>query len=66
MILDKVAEKLKEHNFNTMICQTKEEVINLVIDLVGRGSVGIGGSVTVDELGLYEKLTQAGNEVHWH
>ena len=29
-------------------------------------SIGIGGSTTIQELGVYELLQERGNEVHWH
>jgi len=29
-------------------------------------SVGIGGSVTLTDLGIYNRLKQRGNQVHWH
>ncbi|WP_249314958.1 lactate utilization protein [Gehongia tenuis] len=35
-------------------------------ELAGCGSVGIGGSMTVEKLGLYDALKDAGHEVYWH
>ena len=29
-------------------------------------SVGIGGSMTVQEMGIYEDLKDRGNEIYWH
>lgn len=34
--------------------------------MIGSRSVGIGGSLTVEQLGLYEALRQRGNTVYWH
>lgn len=43
--------------------KAKEELLNEInVD----DSVGIGGSITIEELGVYEELRERGNSVFWH
>ena len=44
---------------------TKEDVSNYIDKLIDGKDVGIGGSMTVKELGLYDMLSKH-NKVHWH
>lgn len=48
--------------FNNIV-DIKEELLSK-INL--EDTVGIGGSVTIQELGIYEKLKERGNDVFWH
>lgn len=62
----KVCEKLNRHGFKCTVAATAEEAARIALQLIGGGSVGIGGSVTIDRLGLYDKLKERGNRVFWH
>jgi L-lactate utilization protein LutB len=44
---------------------TKEEAKEYLLGQISGKTVGIGGSMTVKEMGLYEPLKET-NEVHWH
>ena len=61
-----VAKRLNERGFLADVVNTPEEAKNLILDYIGDRSVGIAGSATVRDLGLYEALTARGNEVFWH
>lgn len=46
---------------------TAEEAKSIVMNLIGDAdSVGFGGSVTIREMGIYEKLKEMGRSPHWH
>ncbi len=66
--LDLVAENLKKRGFTAVIKETREEIVSHVVSLIPAGaSVGVGGSVTVRELGIPASLAGRGNPVfdHW-
>ena len=64
--LNAVAKRLNERGFLADVCKTPEEAKELILNYIGDRSVGIAGSATVRDLGLYEALTERGNEVYWH
>ena len=52
---------LKKRNIEGFYCQTKEEALKLVTELVPDGaSAGWGGSVTLKQLGLFDALREKG------
>ncbi len=59
-------KNLSGRRFTAHLAKTADEAKAIALDLIGERSVGIGGSRTVKQLGLYEALTTRGNEVHWH
>ena len=59
------AENLEKLGYVVKVCATKEEAADYLDAAIDATSVGIGGSVTAQELGLYDRLG-AHNEVHWH
>jgi L-lactate utilization protein LutB len=59
---------LKKNGFDVMYYPTRTEVIARVLQLVPPNAlVGIGGSVTIREIGLVDSLEQRGNTIisHW-
>ena len=65
MDLKKLEKNVRERGFEFFYAATAEEAVQHVLDQVRNTSVGIGGSTTVDQLGLYDRLTET-NQVHWH
>jgi L-lactate utilization protein LutB len=66
--LKKTVEKLKAHDFNALYVKTKEEAIQEIFKYVTSDTrVGVGGSITIRELGILEQLKARGNTVfdHW-
>lgn len=57
---EKKAYRVKHFN------NSKEAYDELLADIKPEDTVGIGGSVTVSDMGLYEGLTERGNTVYWH
>jgi len=66
--LGKTAKLLKERGFSVHIAENREEAKKIVLDLIPKNaSIGIGGSITIREIGVIEELERAGNKVmdHW-
>lgn len=56
---------LEKLGYKVSCFDTALEAASYLEGEISSTTVGIGGSVTVDELGLYEKLIEK-NEVYWH
>ena len=65
MNLEKLEKNVKLRGFDFFHAATAEEAVQHVLEQVQNTSVGIGGSTTVDQIGLYDRLKE-NNEVHWH
>jgi len=66
--VEKTIEALKKNGFEALYASNKEEAVSRVLDFVApEAVVGLGGSVTLRELGLPDKLRGRGHEVadHW-
>lgn len=64
--LNRTAANLKEHGFQVQVFDAGAQARDEALRLIGSGSVGFGGSMTVSGLGLYETLQEKGNSVYWH
>ncbi len=56
---------LEKHGFKVTFFENGKEAAEYISTHISDKSVGIGGSVTVERLGLYEMLKE-NNEVFWH
>jgi len=66
-ILENAAEALKKNGFETAVFSDGASAAAHVLQLVGSGkTVGMGGTMTVEELGLSERLAAARNEIVTH
>jgi len=63
---NQLARNLKRRQFTVHAAANAAEAREIGLSLIGSGSVGFGGSVTVAELGLYEALKARGNELFSH
>jgi len=66
--LGRAAEALRRRGFEAYVARSRAEARELALSLVPPGAVvGVGGSVTVRELGLIEELERRGFRVvhHW-
>lgn len=64
--LQNTADALQAHGFKTQIFDTAEQAKEAALSLIGTGSVGFGGSITIQDMGIYEALQQQGNTLYWH
>ncbi len=58
-------KNFEDHRFQTAYFETKEEAAAYLKERISGKKVGFGGSVTSQEMGLYEML-QENNNVYWH
>ena len=65
MDLKKLEKNLKARGFDYYYATDAEDAVRHILEQVQNTSVGIGGSTTADQLGLYDRLTET-NQVHWH
>ncbi|OIO05187.1 MAG: lactate utilization protein C [Elusimicrobia bacterium CG_4_10_14_0_2_um_filter_56_8] len=66
-ILENTAAALRSNGFEAGVYKNGAEAACALLALAGTGKkIGLGGSATVQELGLPEKLTLAGNEIITH
>ena len=61
----KLTENLEKHGFAVSRFATAAEAAAYIDAQLDGRTIGVGGSMTVKELGLYERLS-AHNRVHWH
>ena len=65
MDIVKLQENLKQRGFAVSYFDKKEDAAQYICGQISGQKVGLGGSVTLDQMGLYEKLIE-NNEVLWH
>ena len=66
-IADKVINALKQNNFNAEFFKDSQDAVNRVLELIPKdSSIGFGGSETVKEIGLKEKVKERGNIIFDH
>ena len=61
----KVQKNLESRGYTVKVFATAAEAVGYLDGAIDGKTVGFGGSVTVQEMGLYDALA-AHNEVHWH
>ena len=65
MDFSKVRKALEARGFSVAVCPTKEAASEYLNEKIDGVSVGFGGSVTLQELGLYDSLSKH-NTIHNH
>ena len=66
MNIENTIEKLKGRGFKVSYFENKEAACSYLTENIKNTTVGIGGSKTAEEMGLYDALCAEGNEVFWH
>jgi len=61
----KVKAACEDRGYKVTCFETKEEAADYVAGALKGEVIGIGGSVTVDQMGLFDRLTEK-NTVWWH
>ena len=60
-------DNLKERSFEPFYFENRNDAINKIIALVGeKTTIGSGGSMTIKDLGLLEKLQSLGHTIYSH
>ena len=65
MQIEKTLDSLQNRGFRARYFAAKEDAASYLTETVKGTSVGFGGCMTAQEMGLYEALGRE-NEVHWH
>ena len=65
MIMDVVRNNLINRGFMVTCFENVEAAVTYLNEQIDQTTVGFGGSVTLEQMGLYEKLVTH-NEVTWH
>ena len=60
-----IKNNLEKNGFQVTYFETKEEAADYLDHCIDNATVGFGGSVTLQEMGVYERLA-AHNQVFWH
>ena len=66
MQLESVVHALNQRRFLAKAFSTAEEAKTEMLRIIGNGSVGIGGSKTINDTGIYQDLLNHGNQVFCH
>ena len=69
MKIEKTLNALKKNGFEAIFAKTREDALQKALEIIPLDAkVGIGGSITIRELGLVESLINRGNPVinHWN
>lgn len=65
MNIEKLKENMESRGFSFRYFETRAEAADYLVEALAGTTVGISGSMTVDAMGLYERL-QACSDVVWH
>ena len=65
MDVQRTMDSLNHKGFEVRFFETAQEAADYLYGSIWGKTVGIGGSVTIQQMGLYERLTEH-NTVHWH
>ena len=65
MNVQKTIESLTRAGFAVRYFETAEQAASYLAESISGKTVGIGGSLTIEQMGLYEKLSER-NTVYWH
>lgn len=65
MSFEKLQDSLVKKGYKVSCFGTKEEAAQYICESIDGQTVGFGGSMTLEEMGLYEKLAEK-TEVYWH
>lgn len=62
-----VKNSLLDNGFHVEVYENKHDAKEALLESIDVSeSVAFGGSMTLEELGIYEELKNRGNEIYWH
>lgn len=65
MNIEKATENLRTHGFEVSVFDTKEQAADYLVESIKDTTVGIGGSMTMEDLDVADRL-KAQNTLFWH
>jgi len=67
MNLESIKTNFIKRNIKSEVFYKEEDIINYIKELIKDAkTVGIGGSITIEQLGLYEIFKEEEKEIFWH
>ena len=63
--LERAAASLEKRGYRVRTFATKEEAADYLDGAIDGTTVGVGGSQTIQQMGLYDRLARH-NDIHWH
>lgn len=64
--MNTILNNFEKHGFLAKFFETRKEALDYISSQIENTEVGIGGSMTAEELGIYDILTQKNNKIFWH
>ncbi len=65
--VNRTIESLEKNGFPVKLFETKEEALmEMLQNIPMNESVGMGGSITLEEIGIYDALLERKGQVYWH
>ncbi len=61
-----INNNMTKMGYEVSVFSTKEEACEYLTEQLSGKTIGFGGSMTLTEMGLYEKLTGNGCDIFWH
>lgn len=65
MNIEKLVKNFQSRGYVVRVFDTAEQANNFILEQTDGMSVGLGGSMTVEQMGLFNLLEKRGN-AHWH
>lgn len=65
MEIQAILDNFRRHGFTALYFETEEEAGEYVLRETAGKTTGIGGSMTIRQLNIYDRMAEAG-EVYWH
>lgn len=64
---ERTIENLRRNGFSANYFERKEDAVSAILAAVPNGATaGFAGSITIDELGIFQALKDRGTTCHWH
>lgn len=65
--MNSIAKVFEDYGYNVKVFSKSEDIVEELIELIDiNDTIGIGGSVTILEMHLYDIFKNRGNKVYWH
>jgi hypothetical protein len=65
-MIEKARAALEKRGFKVCLTETASQAKEAILEQIGSGSAGFGGSMTIKSMGIYEALEAKGNPVFDH
>lgn len=63
---ESIEKNFKRRGFGFSLFEDKQSAVEYIAEKCKNKSVGFGGSVTLDQMNMFDVLKEQGTDVHWH